>query len=424
MKKILVKIFILMALGLHIQPIFVEANSEYDNNSVNQAVKFSKIIELKFKDRENHSISEKNKKVNKHSRSDFFKWIREELTDKGVPAEKIEEQEFKKYSGEGDDKFDGKNLIVTLPGKDTKKQIIVGAHYDGTGYGDNGSGTAFMLSLIQKLSEVPLPYNVKLVFFDSEENGKIGSQYFVKKMNFFEKNNTLTMINIDSIAFGDYTNIYGGVYNDQTAKVEKLEVYQLAIRSAQNKGIKVLQTQDLDGYYKKNKQGPPIENNTLYTNPWTQKNPAPNREIDDQLYVSPASGSWGDHQSFVEIGIPYLSLEATNWYAYDPDKFNEGFDGYIDTNNLNAGDKGRFMNTKFDTLEQFEKYFSEDRLKEHYKVYGTLLFEMLQHPNGDFKRKTNIIPLVLISVVILLLSGFLCILLKKKIKTNLFNIFS
>lgn len=413
MKKIVVSFFILILFILTTLPVFAETSIEYEDNDINKAIEITKVIEKKFKDRENHSISKKDKEINNQSRNNLFKWMREELKNDGISSNQIEEQEFKKYSGETADKFDGKNLIVTLPGKDTKKQIIVGAHYDGIGYGDNGSGTAFTLSLINNLSKISLPYNVKFVFFDAEENGRVGSQYFVKKMNFFEKNNTLMMINIDSIAFGDYTNIYGGVYNDQTKQVEQLEVYELAVKSAKKKGINILQTHDLDGYYKKNKQGPPIENNTLYTNPWTQENPAPNREKNDQLYVSPASGSWGDHQSFVEVGIPYLSLEATNWYAYDPDKPQEGFDGYIDTNNLNVGDKGRFMNTGFDTLEQFEKHFPKERLKEHYKVYGTLLFEVLQHPDGSFKRQINLLPIIFKSVVILLIILSLYLLLKK-----------
>ncbi|NRG31604.1 M28 family metallopeptidase [Niallia circulans] len=407
MKKIYIKTLLLFLLAvLYTQPALVFAHTDYEQSQALQAFEFSKVLERKFKDRENHSIANINNQTNEEVRSALFDWIKTILNEYGIKSDQIVEQQFNNYAGNAADKFYGKNLLITLPGESHKKQIIVGAHYDGSGFGDNGSGVALILSLLVTLSKTSLPYDVTFVLFDAEEVGLVGSQYFVKKMNFFDKNKTLMMINIDSIAFGDYPNIYGGVYNPKENKVEQSEVYELAVKAAQKRNINVLRTKDLDGYYKKHGQGPPIKSNTLYSNPWTQENPAPNREGKGQLYVSPASGGWGDHQSFVEVGIPYLHLEATNWYAFDPELFDEGFDGYYDTNDLTIGNKGRFMNTEFDTLEKLEEHFP-NRLVKHFEVYGSLVTEILQHPDGSFKRKIDWFPIISIygSIVIV----FVCL---------------
>lgn len=91
------------------------------------------------------------------------------------------------------------NLILDLPplspslakrGKQEKKQdnlpIIIGAHYDtvpGTsGADDNATGVAVLLELAAEFAVHPLKYPVKLVAFDMEEYGCLGSKHLAAKL--------------------------------------------------------------------------------------------------------------------------------------------------------------------------------------------------------------------------------------------------
>lgn len=92
----------------------------------------------------------------------------------------------------------GKNVIWEKKGKLSPDEVIViGAHYDTTandkktlllrpsepmpGADDNGSGVAVALALIQVLSRMDLAKTVRVVLYDWEELGFLGSRAFVKK---------------------------------------------------------------------------------------------------------------------------------------------------------------------------------------------------------------------------------------------------
>jgi Zn-dependent M28 family amino/carboxypeptidase len=77
------------------------------------------------------------------------------------------------------------NLILNLPSKkQNKKQknlppILIGAHYDGVpgtpGADDNATGVAVLLELAAYFAANPPKYPVKIVAFDMEEYGRLGS---------------------------------------------------------------------------------------------------------------------------------------------------------------------------------------------------------------------------------------------------------
>ena len=100
------------------------------------------------------------------------------------------------------------NLIATINSANATKQIIIGAHYDSVfeGAGDNACGVAAMYLIMQRLSKENLPFNVVFVAFDGEEDGLLGSYYYVGKMSEETRQSTLVMFNIDTIATGD--NLY------------------------------------------------------------------------------------------------------------------------------------------------------------------------------------------------------------------------
>ena len=239
------------------------------------------------------------------------------------------------------------NIVVTKQGK-TDQQIIVGAHYDGTGTGDNGSGIALALTTAQKLFAVETEYTVVFVFFTAEEIGLYGSEAYAQNMTQEEIDNTLYMINIDSVVCGDYCYLYGGVQDNENQTVTDTEAFDNAWAVAESLGLS----------FKKN--------------PWTWGNLSP-ENYDDVTpdYASPSTGDWSDHVYFKDLGIKYLYMEATNWEIPD-------YTGYGETYLI-----GMLMNTENDYLEYIEKYFP-GRPLEHLTQFSALLNALLTQTDLNF----------------------------------------
>jgi len=80
------------------------------------------------------------------------------------------------------------NLILNLPGKrENDRPILIGAHYDavpGTpGADDNASGVAVLLELAGAFAAQPANYPMRLVAFDLEEPGRIGSNSYAEMLH-------------------------------------------------------------------------------------------------------------------------------------------------------------------------------------------------------------------------------------------------
>ncbi len=233
------------------------------------------------------------------------------------------------------------NIVVKKPGK-TNKQIIVGGHFDGNGSGDNGAAIALMLTTAEKLINIETEYTITFVFYDAEEYGMHGSKAYVNAMTQEEIDNTLYVINIDSIVCGDYCYLYGGVQDNATKTVKQTEAYDNAMEVAQDLGLE------------------------FKSNPWTWDNMAPeNYDPDFPDYASPSTGDWSDHAPFAQKGITYLYFEATNWEIPD-------YTGYGETYLV-----GMIMNTDNDYLAYIENYFPTRPL-DHLTQFSTLLNALLQ----------------------------------------------
>ena len=83
------------------------------------------------------------------------------------------------------------NLILNLPsdvktGKDNSSPILIAAHYDSVpgspGADDNASGVAVLLELARIFATEPTKYPIRLVAFDMEEAGLLGSQEYVNQL--------------------------------------------------------------------------------------------------------------------------------------------------------------------------------------------------------------------------------------------------
>ncbi|BAZ45208.1 M28A family peptidase [Chondrocystis sp. NIES-4102] len=80
------------------------------------------------------------------------------------------------------------NLILDIKGTNTSSRppILIGAHYDGVigspGADDNATGVAVLLELAEVFTNNPIKYPVRLVAFDLEEYGLVGSSAYAKEL--------------------------------------------------------------------------------------------------------------------------------------------------------------------------------------------------------------------------------------------------
>ncbi|NJK41178.1 MAG: M20/M25/M40 family metallo-hydrolase [Acaryochloridaceae cyanobacterium SU_2_1] len=100
-------------------------------------------------------------------------YLRETLTSAGWKAT---EQEF----------ATGINVIAERPGLNPEAgMILVAAHYDSVqgspGADDNASGVAVALEVARLLADRPTPRGLRIVFFDQEEAGLVGSYAYVQQ---------------------------------------------------------------------------------------------------------------------------------------------------------------------------------------------------------------------------------------------------
>jgi hypothetical protein len=97
------------------------------------------------------------------------------------------------------------NVICVLPGA-TPAVIVVGAHFDhvsaGEGIVDNWSGASLLPSLFQSLAGSPRNHTFMFVGFTSEEEGLLGSAYYVKHLSKDQLSTIEAMINLDTLGLG------------------------------------------------------------------------------------------------------------------------------------------------------------------------------------------------------------------------------
>jgi aminopeptidase YwaD len=145
------------------------------------------------------------------------------------------------------------NVVGILPGSDPKlkdEAIVIGAHYDHLGRGgegslapregeihhgadDNASGVAGLIELARMLStQNPKPRRtIVFIAFSGEEEGLIGSSYYVNHPN-VPLANTVAMINMDMIGrLKDRSLIVGGVGTAQEwrAMIDKTNLLPISI---------------------------------------------------------------------------------------------------------------------------------------------------------------------------------------------------
>lgn len=102
--------------------------------------------------------------------------------------------------------YAGSNIEATLYGCDpTSDEIyIVCGHYDtvrkSPGADDNGAGTALVLGLAEIMSKQHFNHTVRFVAFSGEEEGKIGSHYYVTEV-YANNDNIIAVLNADMMGY-------------------------------------------------------------------------------------------------------------------------------------------------------------------------------------------------------------------------------
>src|ERR1022692_3537823 len=95
------------------------------------------------------------------------------------------------------------NVICVLPGE-TDETIVVGAHTDevlrtGDGVVDNWTGASLLPSLLFSLSAEKRHHTFVFVGFTAEEEGMVGSEYYVDHLTPEQRARIEAMINMDSL---------------------------------------------------------------------------------------------------------------------------------------------------------------------------------------------------------------------------------
>ncbi len=126
------------------------------------------------------------------------------------------------------------NCAGWIEGSDTNTWIVMGAHHDHLGYGgygsgsrtperyaihngadDNASGVATVLMLADYYSQHKPGINLAFVLFGAEEQGLLGSKFFVDNMP-FDKDKVKAMLNFDMV--GRMKDSVMGIIGTTTAK--------------------------------------------------------------------------------------------------------------------------------------------------------------------------------------------------------------
>jgi hypothetical protein len=220
------------------------------------------------------------------------------------------------------------NVIAVKQGESTQ-EIIVGGHYDstadaGSGADDNASAIGVLLEVAEHLREAKTPFTIRFIAFGSEEIDLNGAYAYAGQMSRAAIDNTLAMINLDSLAAGDNTYLYS-----DEGKKARLRDWALDWAGRNGFNLQTMKNVDLtdeDGY------------------------------------------GISDYFPFRRIGIPYAYFEATNWNLGDQDGYTQVETQY--------GENGEIWHTQYDQLAYLDKTFP-GRVDENMQLFVSVLQAIL-----------------------------------------------
>jgi Zn-dependent M28 family amino/carboxypeptidase len=115
-----------------------------------------------------------------------------------------------------------RNVIAETPGGRADRTVVVGGHldsvYEGPGINDDGSGVSTMLETAEQMKVLGItPRNkVRFIFFSGEEQGLLGSNYYVSQLSKKQIQDISVMLDFDMLASPNYGRfIYDGNGDEQ-----------------------------------------------------------------------------------------------------------------------------------------------------------------------------------------------------------------
>lgn len=102
----------------------------------------------------------------------------------------------------------GTNVIAIKPATqnpDTADILVISAHHDGKpgiqAADDNASGVAALLETARLVKDLPADTELRFVSFSAEEDGRIGSRYYVESLTEEEKSRIIGNIQLDELGY-------------------------------------------------------------------------------------------------------------------------------------------------------------------------------------------------------------------------------
>jgi Zn-dependent M28 family amino/carboxypeptidase len=135
----------------------------------------------------------------------------------------------------GEPRTAGRNIVLTLGAG--SEEIVVGAHYDAArlpdgslskGAVDNAGSSVILVRLADALKAESLPVRVRIVWFDMEELGLLGSAHYVQA---HASDKITAMLNFDINAYGD-TILFGPSERKDNAAQRRAFVQTCAVEDA------------------------------------------------------------------------------------------------------------------------------------------------------------------------------------------------
>ncbi|MCR5743859.1 MAG: M28 family peptidase [Lachnospiraceae bacterium] len=316
--------FLAMAMVILLSTVYVGVNTvradDYGTTAYTYMDYISKTYPGRWWDSENNELC--------------YKWLCEEITRIGYSYTSVHfdiEKEGNPYFGE--------NIVFEQKGQ-SDKVIVVAAHYDcvshTSGVDDNASGVGLVLEeAIRILGNTSIPYTVRFILFDAEEEVCLGSLAYVRDLSEAERNNIVAMVNVDTICGGDNMYLYGGGL-DGNFKVVRAWFVNQAMDAADKLGLDMKTHPDVN-----------------------------------ETFPTPTKYTGSDQQPFDAVLIPYLYFEASNWNGGN-------YNNFYQTDNP-AVENGKMMHVEqYENMDFYLNTFGS-RVTDHLTAYSKLLDYMLKN---------------------------------------------
>ncbi|MDD1016505.1 autotransporter outer membrane beta-barrel domain-containing protein [Pseudomonas rubra] len=242
------------------------------------------------------------------------------------------------------------NVIASAPGQNST-YVVLGAHYDTyfgrptlQGLDDNASGAAVLTEIARNLGGVALENGLEVVGFGAEEEGLRGSRAYVAALSDSQRANLLGMINLDSLITGD----------KMYAHAASTSVANPALGAYRDQLLRIASEMNI----------------ALFTNPGL------NAEY-------PAgTGCCSDGDSFKNLNVPVLFIEATNWELGE-------LDGYEQTANPAIPGGSTWHDPAEDNQQVLTNALGQERIDQRLRDFSRLLTRLvLELTNADLLAST------------------------------------